>query len=163
MRWEQILKNNSVLNSTIIKSPGLFSIFPFCITWVLRGRHTLPARYQADASVSPSPVGITPIFRRQSVHEQSFIQPELRDTYIHLFCPPSPPKPLLSDFPKLTLAPFLSLGLILLSWRNANTHSSQPSMCVINHPLPPSPLSTVSPRQANCGHVLSESLVFWTH
>lgn len=39
---------------------------------------------------------------------------------------PTPhPQLLMSDIPTLTLTPFLGFGLILLSGRNANTHSSQ--------------------------------------
>lgn len=141
--------NNSVLNSTITIPQFLFYISLLRNLGFAGATHTsrtLSSRCEKNfthvTSVSPTPVDITPGFRRQSVHEQSFIQPELHDTYIHLFCPPPPPKLLLSDFPKLTLAPFLSFGLILLSGRNANTHSSQASMCIINplYPPPNSPL-----------------------
>lgn len=141
MRWEQILKNNSVLNSTIIIPQFLFHISLLHNPGFARVTHTfctLSSRCKKNFAhvtfVSPTPVNITPIFRRQSVQEQSFIQLELHDTCIHLFCPPPPPKLLLSDFPILTLVPFLSFGLILLSGRNANTHSSQPSMCILNPP-----------------------------
>lgn len=146
MRWELILKNNSVLNGTIIISHhyNISLLHNLGFAGATHTSCTLSSRCKKNfthvTSVSPTPVDTTLIIRRQSVHEQSFIQPELCDTYIHLFCPPPPPKLLLSDFPKLTLAPFLSFGLILLSGRNANTHSSQPSMCIINPHSPHSPL-----------------------